>query len=41
MVEDPVARIRFPKFAAAATLARKGDKFYFISEETRRAFEEE
>ena len=39
MVEDPVARIRFPKFAAAATLERKGETFYFISEETRRTFE--
>jgi YHS domain-containing protein len=41
MVEDPVAQIRFPKFAAAATLDRKGEKFYFISEETRRKFEAE
>jgi YHS domain-containing protein len=41
MVEDPVARIQFPKFAAAATLERKGAKFYFISEETRRKFEAE
>jgi YHS domain-containing protein len=41
MVEDPVARIQFPKFAAAATLERKGEKFYFISEETRRKFEAE
>jgi YHS domain-containing protein len=41
MVEDPVARIRFPQFAAAATLERKGEKFYFISEETRRKFEAE
>ena len=41
MVEDPVARIRFPKFAAAATLERKGEKFYFISDETRRKFEAE
>jgi len=41
MVEDPVARVRFPKFAAAATLERKGEKFYFISEGTRRKFEAE
>jgi hypothetical protein len=41
MVEDPVARIRFPRFAAAATLERKGEKFYFISAETRRRFEAE
>jgi YHS domain-containing protein len=41
MVEDPVARIRFPRFAAAAMLERKGEKFYFMSEETRRTFEAE
>ena len=41
LVEDPVARIQFPKFAAAATLERKGEKFYFISDETRRKFEAE
>jgi len=41
IVEDPVARVRFPRFAAAATLERKGEKFYFISEETRRKFEAE
>ena len=41
MVEDPIARVRFPRFAAAATLERKGEKFYFISLETRRKFEAE
>jgi hypothetical protein len=39
MVQDPVARIRFPKFAAAATLEREGERFYFISHDTRRQFE--
>ena len=39
MVEDPVARVRFPKFAAAATLEREGRQFYFISEDSRRKFE--
>jgi YHS domain-containing protein len=39
MVEDPVARIRFPKYAAAAALEREGKKFYFISDETRHKFE--
>jgi hypothetical protein len=39
MVEDPVARIRFPKFAAAATFEWAGKRFYFISEDTRRRFE--
>jgi YHS domain-containing protein len=41
MVEDPVVKIRFPKFAAAAALERGGKKFYFISEDTRRKFERE
>jgi hypothetical protein len=40
MVEDPVARVRFPKLAAAATLDWHGNKFYFVSEETRREFVE-
>jgi hypothetical protein len=39
LVEDPVARIRFPMFAAAATLEREGKKFYFISNDTRHKFE--
>jgi hypothetical protein len=38
MVEDPVANVRFPSFAAAATLEWQGRKFYFIGEETRREF---
>lgn len=41
MVEDPVAHVRFPKFAAAATLEVQGQKFYFIGEETRREFEKQ
>ncbi len=41
MVEDPVVHIRFPKAAAAATLERQGQKFHFISEETRRDFEKQ
>lgn len=41
MVEDPVAGVRFPKFAAGATLQRGGQTYYFISEETRREFEKE
>ncbi len=39
MVEDPVAHVSFPKQAAAATLEWKGQKYYFIAEETRREFE--
>ena len=39
MVEDPVAGVRFPKFAAAAKVEANGKTYYFIGEETRRAFE--
>jgi YHS domain-containing protein len=39
MVEDPVAHVRFPNFAAGATLDWKGKKYYFIGEETRQEFE--
>jgi hypothetical protein len=38
MVEDPIAHVRFPKFAAGATLESDGQKYYFIGEETRREF---
>jgi YHS domain-containing protein len=41
MVEDPVAHIRFPRFAAAASMECQGKKVYFISEETRREFEQQ
>jgi len=39
MVKDPVAGVRFPKFAAAATAEWGGKTYYFIGEETRREFE--
>ena len=39
MVEDPVAYVRFPMAAAAATLDVRGKKVYFISDDTRREFE--
>lgn len=39
MVEDPVAHVRFPKFAAGATSESNGRTVYFIGEETRREFE--
>ena len=38
MVEDPVAHVRFPAFAAGATLEWQGQKYYFIGEETRQEF---
>jgi YHS domain-containing protein len=39
LVEDPVAKIRFPRFLAASTLERDGQTYYFVDEETRREFE--
>lgn len=41
MVEDPVAGVRFPKFAAAASLDLNRRTYYFISEETRSEFARE
>ena len=41
MVEDPVAHVSFPRYAAAATLEWQGQKFYFVGEETRRQFAEQ
>jgi YHS domain-containing protein len=38
MVEDPVAGVRFPDFAAGATIEWHGKKYYFIGEETRQEF---
>jgi hypothetical protein len=38
MVEDPVAHVRFPDFAAGATLEWQGKKYYFIGDETRQEF---
>jgi YHS domain-containing protein len=40
MVEDPIARVQFPKFAAGAKLELEGKTHYFIGEETLRAFQE-
>jgi YHS domain-containing protein len=39
MVQDPVAKVRFPKFAAAAKSERDGKTFYFIDESTLHEFE--
>jgi YHS domain-containing protein len=38
MVEDPIAKVRFPKQAAGATLEWQGQKYYFVGEETQREF---
>jgi len=39
MVEDPVAGVRFPRYAAATTTEWTGKTYYFIGDETRREFE--
>jgi YHS domain-containing protein len=39
MVEDPVAGVRFPRFAAATSTEWSGKTYYFIGDETRREFE--
>jgi YHS domain-containing protein len=39
MVVDPIAKVTFPKFAAAATLERDGKTYYFIADKTRMEFE--
>lgn len=41
MVEDPIAHIRFPKYAAAAKCDWKGTTHYFIGEKTCREFREQ
>jgi YHS domain-containing protein len=40
-VEDPVARIRFPKYLASSTLERDGRIYYFVDEQTRLEFEKQ
>jgi YHS domain-containing protein len=40
-VEDPVARVRFPKYLASSALDRDGRTYYFVDEETRREFEKQ
>lgn len=39
MAEDPVAKVWFPSYAAAASVQWQGKTYHFISEETRREFE--
>jgi YHS domain-containing protein len=41
LVEDPVTKIRFPKYLAASTLQRGGQTYYFVDEDTRREFEKQ
>jgi YHS domain-containing protein len=39
MVEDPIAKVRFPKYAAGASLEKDGKTYYFISQDTRTEFQ--
>jgi YHS domain-containing protein len=39
MVEDPIAKVQFPKYAAGATLDVKGKTYYFIDDATCREFQ--
>jgi len=39
-VVDPVANVRFPKVFAQSTLEKAGKTYYFISDQTRREFEQ-
>ena len=41
MVVDPVAQVKFPRFAAASVLDWQGKKYYFISAKTRQDFEKQ
>ena len=41
LVEDPVAKIRFPKYLASSTVERDGRTLYFVDEETRREFDKD
>jgi YHS domain-containing protein len=41
LVEDPVAKIRFPKYLASSTLERDGRTYYFVDEDTRQEFEKD
>lgn len=41
MVEDPIAKIQFPKFAAGATCEHNGKTIYFVDEKTRATFVEQ
>ena len=39
MVQDPIAKVHFPKFAAVAQLEQNGKTIYFIDESTLREFQ--
>jgi len=37
-VEDPIAKVKFPKFAAGATLEHGGQTFFFVDNATKQEF---
>ena len=37
-VEDPIAKLKFPQFAASATIEHGGQTYFFISEDTKAEF---
>jgi YHS domain-containing protein len=41
LVEDPVTKIRFPKYLASSTVERDGKTYYFVDDDTRREFEKQ
>jgi YHS domain-containing protein len=41
LVEDPVAKVQLPKYAAATSIDWQGKTYFFVSEETRREFEKQ
>jgi YHS domain-containing protein len=41
LVTDPVAGVEMPRYAAKCTLESAGKTYYFVSEETRREFEQQ
>ena len=41
MVEDPIAKIRFPKYAASATCQHEGKTYHFIDGSTLEAFQKQ
>jgi len=40
-VEDPIAKVKFPKYAAGATFEHGGTKYYFLNEATCREFQQQ
>jgi YHS domain-containing protein len=37
-VEDPIAKVKFPKFAAEATLEHNGQTYFFVDDKTKAEF---